>query len=301
MTDASLPADQLDLQTLIELTIKMAAEGQEVETECDEIEQRIALQAQELESLRQERHDLRFELVNLKRQLAGKQCVQCASSIDAGTLRCLECDERDTDMERRLEAAEAELTRLRQQRGQDEENTEMHDLPGTTGPKSCDEGAPVATEVQIAERIARQAHAEQKDSVTGAPYITHVERVVAMVAGADAKAVAWLHDVLEDSDYTYAELRRAGISERVLDAVQILTRQDNRTAMVIQTYEQYIETIVESRNPLAIGVKKADLSDHLRPNCPDRLRPRYERAWQALTGSTWDRVQEATAPVSSRA
>jgi (p)ppGpp synthase/HD superfamily hydrolase len=57
----------------------------------------------------------------------------------------------------------------------------------------------VDSELQLAERIARKAHAGQMDTVTGADYITHVERVVALVEGDEAKAVAWLHDVVEDS------------------------------------------------------------------------------------------------------
>lgn len=139
------------------------------------------------------------------------------------------------------------------------------------------------TECQLAERIARQAHASQRDTVTGAPYITHVERVVEMVEGDAAKAVAWLHDVLEDSDFTAAELHRAGISDAVIDAVEVLTRPDNDTSMVIVSYEQYIDRIVKAGNPLALAVKVADLRDHLRPNCPERLRPRYERALARLT------------------
>jgi hypothetical protein len=34
-------------------------------------------------------------------------------------------------------------------------------------------------------------------------------------------------------------------------------------------------------------VKLADLKDHFRPNCPARLRPRYENAWKTLTGEAW--------------
>jgi (p)ppGpp synthase/HD superfamily hydrolase len=154
--------------------------------------------------------------------------------------------------------------------------------------------AATATELEIAEAIARKAHDGQKDTVTGAPYITHVERVVSMLSRDDTKAVGWLHDVLEDSNFTAAELLRAGISERVVDAVEILTRVDNNTAMITQTYAQYIDSIKASRNLLALAVKLADLNDHLHPNCPARLRTRYEAAWQTLMGAPWKQVQEAS-------
>jgi (p)ppGpp synthase/HD superfamily hydrolase len=134
------------------------------------------------------------------------------------------------------------------------------------------------TELQIAERIAREAHAGQKDTVTGEPYITHVERVVAMVEGDEAKAVAWLHDVLEDCPgWTGGRLEAEGVSIVVILPVLTLTRADG------ETYDQYIDTIARSHDPLALAVKLADLRDHLRPNCPERLRPRYERALAILS------------------
>jgi hypothetical protein len=134
----------------------------------------------------------------------------------------------------------------------------------------------VENELLIAERIARKAHQGQREESTGDDYILHVARVVALVDGDKAKAVAWLHDVLEDSSMTAHDLTRAGISDEVVDAVTLLTRR------VGDTYREYIDTIRTFNNRLASHVKVADLLDHLRPNCPARLRPRYERALQAF-------------------
>jgi (p)ppGpp synthase/HD superfamily hydrolase len=128
------------------------------------------------------------------------------------------------------------------------------------------------TELQLAERIARSAHANQFEESTGESYIHHVERVVAMVDSDEAKAVAWLHDVLEDSDYTSDDLRAAGISAPVITAVLYLTREE------AVSYASYIEDLLLCGDALALTVKAADLRDHLRPNCPPTLRPRYEAA-----------------------
>lgn len=135
----------------------------------------------------------------------------------------------------------------------------------------------------IAERIARAAHQGQTEESTGDDYIHHLERVVALVDGEDAKAVAWLHDVLEDTNLRERDLVRAGFSDAVLDAVALLTRDD------ADTYATYIAMLKFSQNPLAMAVKRADLQDHLRPNCPARLRPRYEAALQVL-GAVSDEV-----------
>ena len=130
----------------------------------------------------------------------------------------------------------------------------------------------------LAEDIAREAHAGQIEESTGDSYIKHVERVVDLVEGEDAKTVAWLHDVIEGSGTTAAELIARGMPPRIVHAVELLTRQSS------QPYVAYIEEIRASGDLLAIAVKLADLKDHLRPNCPARLRPRYEDAWRTLTG-----------------
>lgn len=132
--------------------------------------------------------------------------------------------------------------------------------------------------VAIAENIARLAHAGQVEKYGDAPYITHIERVVAGVTSDDAKAVAWLHDVLEDTSWTEHKLRKAGIPRHVVEAVVILTR------VKPMTYADYIDTIKVSGDPLALAVKVADLKDHLRANHepPGHLRPRYVAALALL-------------------
>src|SRR6187402_2103897 len=77
---------------------------------------------------------------------------------------------------------------------------------------------------QTAERQARQAHAGQVEALTGDDYIHHVERVVALVGDDEAKAVAWLHDVLEDTKVSADDLLAAGVSETVVEAVRALTK-----------------------------------------------------------------------------
>jgi (p)ppGpp synthase/HD superfamily hydrolase len=129
------------------------------------------------------------------------------------------------------------------------------------------------SEAAIAERIARQAH------VADTKKLRHVERVVALVAAArhePVTAVAWLHDVIEDSDLTAEDLLERGVSAAVVDAVCVLTRDDR------EAYTDYVERVRGSRNALAIAVKVADLRDHLRPSSPPEKRGRYERALARL-------------------
>lgn len=74
--------------------------------------------------------------------------------------------------------------------------------------------------------IATNAHQGQTRE-GGATYLTHVLRVVQACEhhGEEAQVVAALHDVVEDSDWTLADLRREGLAEQLIAAVDAITRR----------------------------------------------------------------------------
>ena len=84
--------------------------------------------------------------------------------------------------------------------------------------------------------IATAAHRNQKDK-SGEDYIKHPVTVASFVSGEDAKVVALLHDVLEDTDVTEAELR-AIFGDTITDAVVTMTHKDG------EPYMSYIEPAV---------------------------------------------------------
>lgn len=104
-----------------------------------------------------------------------------------------------------------------------------------------------------ARRLARCAHTGQVDKA-GQPYYYHTARVAAHVEGDEAKAVAYLHDVLEDTLVTREELAW-DVPENVVEAVVALTRRDG------ESYSAYLKRV--KANPLARQVKIADLVDNL--------------------------------------
>ena len=130
--------------------------------------------------------------------------------------------------------------------------------------------------------LAVQSHQGQRDK-GGAPYILHPLRMMLRMRSEVEMMVAILHDVVEDTQHTLLDLRQAGYSEQVLEAVDCLTRKDG------ETYEEFIERV--RQNSLARRVKIADLEDNMDirrisdPQARDweRLK-RYRRAWRDLTG-----------------
>ena len=104
--------------------------------------------------------------------------------------------------------------------------------------------------LELALSIATEAHSGQFDKA-GIDYIEHPIYVASQVDTEEEKAVALLHDVIEDSPFTAEELLLAGLPETVVTAVQILSKKKG------QDYQTYLENV--KSNSLARVVKLADL------------------------------------------
>ena len=140
---------------------------------------------------------------------------------------------------------------------------------------------PTTASIDEAIELAVRVHHGQVDK-SGQPYILHVFGVASRCRTIEEKTVAFLHDTVEDTDTTFDDLRRMGFSERIVEAVDGLTRRED------ETYEQFVER--SAANPLSRMVKLADLEDNMdirripRPleaKDAERLE-RYRRAWFRL-------------------
>lgn len=101
--------------------------------------------------------------------------------------------------------------------------------------------------------IAAAAHAGQVDK-GGSPYILHPLKVMLRVNGLEERMAAVLHDVVEDTPVTLAELREQGFSEAVLGAVESLTKREG------EDYQAFVQRA--GRDPIARVVKLADLLEN---------------------------------------
>lgn len=133
----------------------------------------------------------------------------------------------------------------------------------------------------LAEQIATYAHDGQKRQHNSEEdFLEHPRRIVSMIdPTADnytAKAcVAWLHDVLEDTEVTPQELLDAGLPSNIVDAVIAITHLDN------EPRTSYYDRIL--KNHLATQIKILDMLDNLTTINPrivtqetlDRLTTKY--------------------------
>jgi hypothetical protein len=159
----------------------------------------------------------------------------------------------------------------------------------------------VVTDLELAESIATEAFtklpvADQYD-IGGRPYVDHFARVAARVEGDWTKQVAWLHDVIEDTDVKLYHLGEWGIGPLVIEAVALVTHEQH------EPYRDYIDRIWRARytepGGLAYRVKIADLCDNLDvrravdiegnpvSEAQGRLRTKHQMALDRLLHGFW--------------
>ena len=137
--------------------------------------------------------------------------------------------------------------------------------------------------LQRAIEIATEAHQGQLDKA-GRDYIGHPLRVMEMGKTENEKIVGVLHDVIEDSDWTFVKLAEEGFSDEVIAALKCVTKTSEN-----ENYDNFIDRV--KKNPLAAAVKINDLTDNMDvrrlPYLSDkdvkRLK-KYLKAYKRLTG-----------------
>lgn len=123
-------------------------------------------------------------------------------------------------------------------------------------------------ELKIAKQIAREVHKGQKRTIgRREDYIKHPERVASHFSTEESQIVAWLHDVLEDSNLKPIDLIMKGIPVELVNIVEILTKPKDHS------YLDYILFI--KRNYQAKIVKIADIKDNLEKLPKGSLRDKY--------------------------
>ena len=131
-----------------------------------------------------------------------------------------------------------------------------------------------------AMKIAYEAHHGQTDK-GGMPYIFHPYHLAEQMDDEFSTCVALLHDVVEDTDVTLAQLKEV-FPQEVVTAVALMTHEKG------EDYPAYVTRI--KSNPLARKVKLADLkhnTDETRIPDADKaslvhFRNKYSEAFQIL-------------------
>ena len=111
--------------------------------------------------------------------------------------------------------------------------------------------------IEDALRLAVEAHDGQTD-LDGNPVILHPMTVGLAGRNREEIIAGLLHDVVEDTDFTFEDLLDRGVDESIVEALRLLTHSKD------MPYEDYVQRIAQSGNEIAIHVKYTDLCHNLR-------------------------------------
>ena len=109
--------------------------------------------------------------------------------------------------------------------------------------------------LQRAIEIATEAHKGQFDK-SGKDYIGHPLRVMEMGKNEEERIVGVLHDVVEDTPWTFEMLEAEGFPPEIIAALKCVTKISEN-----ENYDDFIERV--KKNPLAVAVKINDLTDNM--------------------------------------
>lgn len=109
--------------------------------------------------------------------------------------------------------------------------------------------------LERAIEIALHAHRGALDK-GGRPYILHPLAVMHALETDAEKIVGVLHDVVEDSEWTFERLADEGFSEEIIEALRSVTKSPQDT-----DYFAFIRRVKE--NPIGRKVKIADIEHNL--------------------------------------
>ncbi len=126
--------------------------------------------------------------------------------------------------------------------------------------------------VRLCKQIAHKAHKGQTRYDGKTPYIEHVKKVVSLVGeNKEFQCIAWLHDVLEDSDHTIDTLVELGVPTHIVWYVS-----NSLTHKKGQSYFDYIRLINVLQ--VATKIKIADIVANLSDNPTDKQVIKYYKA-----------------------
>ena len=138
-----------------------------------------------------------------------------------------------------------------------------------------------ASLLQKAIALAAAAHHWQKRK-KGSPYVLHPLRMACALKTEAEQIVAVLHDVVEDTHWTFEDLRREGYPEDILQALDCVTERKG------ESYDDFLTRAAS--NPIARRVKLADLEDNMHVRDLPEVTPKdaarlskYVKAWHRLS------------------
>jgi len=140
-------------------------------------------------------------------------------------------------------------------------------------------------QLELAIKIAVEWHEGQRDEGQICYYL-HLFRVMLKMETAEEMTVAVLHDIIEDTGCRLSHLRKYGLSEKIVQAIELLTHTEDDGL----TYAEYVDKLKD--NKLARAVKFADLEDNLSPHRYEPELLEKHKYWNDKHLTAWIKLLE---------
>ena len=103
--------------------------------------------------------------------------------------------------------------------------------------------------------IAYEAHQGQS-SINGEPYILHPLRLLIKAKSNEERIIAILHDVIEKTNISLADLKNKGFDQNIISSIDSLSRRRG------ESYVDYIGRLMQNR--ISVKIKLLDLADNIK-------------------------------------
>ena len=103
--------------------------------------------------------------------------------------------------------------------------------------------------------IACEAHQGQS-SINGEPYILHPLRLLIKAKSNEERIITVLHDVIEKSNISLADLKNKGFDQNIINSIDSLSRRRS------ESYIEYIGRLMQ--NKISVKIKLLDLADNIK-------------------------------------
>ena len=125
---------------------------------------------------------------------------------------------------------------------------------------------------------------DEKVDKGGMPYFNHLFKVYMGVYNYNEKIIALLHDIVEDTDIDFKDLKEFGYNDEIIKPLTYLTKKKG------EYYPDYIDRIISSNDIHTLNVKLSDLKHNMditrikNPSINDyeRISKRYEPAYMKI-------------------
>ena len=134
---------------------------------------------------------------------------------------------------------------------------------------------------------------EGKKRKSGVPYLDYLIAVSNKFSDDKTKVIALLHDIMKETEITAYDLSEIGFPSDIVKTVVLMTREKD------ESYDDFINRIIGSKNDRALQIKKVDIEQSMdlhdievTDDYLNRIEVKYKPQYEKILGYLGDLERE---------